>query len=147
MNNVANTLIALLAGLLFGLGLAISGMMNPARVLGFLDLAGNWDPSLAFVMAGAVAASALGYALRARLARPQFAEKFQVPTSRVIDGKLIAGSALFGLGWGLVGLCPGPAIAALPLALPKILVFVAAMIAGMAACRFLFEDRAAVPAQ
>ena len=104
---------ALLAGLVFGLGLTVSSMVNPAKVLAFLDLFGNWDPSLAFVMGGALVVTALGYRLVWRRDRPVFAERFQVPGNRKVDARLAFGAVLFGIGWGLVGLCPGPAISAL----------------------------------
>ena len=123
---------ALLAGLLFGLGLIVSRMIDPAKVLGFLDPIGAWDPSLAFVMAGAVATSALGYALAKRLRRPVFAPAFDLPARRDLDPRLVTGSAIFGVGWGLAGLCPGPALAVLPLGERGAMVFFAAMLAGMA---------------
>lgn len=104
---------ALLAGVIFGLGLTVSEMVNPAKVIAFLDVLGNWDPSLAFVMGSALVVTAIGYRLVWLLARPVFAPTFQVPGSRHVDGRLATGAVLFGIGWGLVGLCPGPAIAAL----------------------------------
>ena len=125
------TVVALASGLLFGLGLATSGMLDPARVLGFLDFAGAWDPSLAFVLGGAVFVSMAGTRLAGRMPRPALAAKFDIPASRRIDGRLIAGSALFGIGWGLAGFCPGPALATVPFGIPKALIFVAAMLAGM----------------
>lgn len=128
--------VGLLAGLLFGFGLALSGMMDPARVLGFLDVAGAWDPSLAFVLAGAVAVSALGYLLVSRIRKPVLAQRFEIPRNRPITASLIAGAVLFGIGWGLVGLCPGPALAGLMLGLPQVIGFVAAMILGMVLHRF-----------
>ena len=103
----------LLAGLLFGAGLVLSGMTDPARVLGFLDLAGRWNPALAFVLAPALAPSAIAYAVRRRMAKPLLGDEFRVPATRTIEPQLLAGAALFGVGWGLVGLCPGPAIAGL----------------------------------
>ncbi|GJD37326.1 DUF6691 family protein [Methylobacterium aerolatum] len=124
-------LAALASGLLFGAGLALSGMMDPEKVLGFLDLVGAWDPSLAFVLGGAVGVSALGYALKARMDRPALADRFAVPTNRSVDARLIGGAALFGIGWGLAGFCPGPALAGLTLGLPQVALFVAAMLAGM----------------
>lgn len=135
---------ALAAGLLFGFGLALSGMMDPERVLGFLDIAGHWDPSLAFVLAGAVGVSALGYLIRARLTRPVLAAEFQVPASRRVDARLLGGSALFGIGWGLAGLCPGPALAALPLGIAPAYVFVGAMLLGMLVYRIAVESRTAL---
>jgi len=122
---------ALLTGLLFGLGLALSGMLDPVRVQGFLDVTGAWDPSLAFVLGGAVGVSALGSLLARHVQHPLLAESFDIPSSRQIDAKLLGGSALFGIGWGLAGFCPGPALSALSLALPKAFVFVAAMLLGM----------------
>ena len=118
-------------GLLFGLGLVISGMSNPAKVLNFLDLFGTWDPSLAFVMAGAVATTFLGYRLVWRRRAPILARSFDLPTSTRIDRSLVLGAALFGLGWGLSGFCPGPAWTALPLFAPGTLVFVPAMLIGL----------------
>lgn len=122
---------ALLAGLLFGLGLVVSRMIDPAKVLGFLDIAGDWDPSLAFVMLGAIPVAAIGYrATRGRPA-PILDAQFYGPSRTRIDTALVAGSALFGLGWGLVGFCPGPALTSLVLGRWQSLVFVAAMLAGM----------------
>lgn len=130
-------LAALVAGIVFGLGLAISGMVDPARVLGFLDLDGDWDPTLAFVLGGAVAVSACGYALSRRMDRPLLADRFQIPATTRIDARLLGGSALFGIGWGLTGFCPGPALASLFLGLVKSAVFVLAMLG-----RMLLHDRA-----
>ncbi len=116
--------LALLSGLLFGLGLTISGMIDPAKVLGFLDIAGNWDPSLAFVMAGAIPVAAVGFAIR-RQPRPAAGAGLGV------DRRLAIGAALFGAGWGLAGYCPGPALASLGFANWRTLLFVAAMLVGM----------------
>jgi uncharacterized membrane protein YedE/YeeE len=125
-------LAALGAGVIFGLGLAISQMVDPAKVLGFLDLAGAWDPSLALVMAGAVAVGVLGLrAARARL-RPYLAPAFHMPKPAQIDARLIGGAALFGVGWGLVGLCPGPAFAGLAFGLAPSAIFAAALVIGAA---------------
>ncbi len=124
-------LAALVCGLVFGAGLAVGGMTNPAKVLGFLDVTGTWDPSLAFVMGGALAVNAVGFALTRRRPRPLFADTFALPTLRDIDRDLIVGGAIFGVGWGLVGLCPGPALASLLRGELPIYAFVAAMIAGM----------------
>ena len=126
----------LFAGLLFGAGLTVSGLADPARVLGFLDVAGAWDPTLAFVMAGAVLASAIGYLVARRLRAPLFGTAFFIPENRRLDRQLIGGAALFGIGWGLVGFCPGPALAGLAFGLWQNWLFVAAMIAGMALHRF-----------
>ncbi len=125
---------ALGSGALFGFGLSLSDMVDPARVLAFLDVAsGAWDPTLAFVLAGAIAAAIPGVVLQRRMAKPVAAERFTLPETRTIDRRLVIGAALFGLGWGLAGLCPGPALAALSLGLGKVAVFVAAMAAGMIA--------------
>ncbi len=125
-------LLNLLAGLIFGGGLIVSGMANPEKVLNFLDIAGTWDPSLAFVMAGAIAVTASGYWLVLKRGAPLLENRFQVPATRPITPPLIAGSAIFGLGWGLSGFCPGPAITALALAAPGTLAFVPAMLIGIA---------------
>jgi len=132
MDRLRHFLPPVLSGALFGGGLTIGGMTDPARVRGFLDLFGSWDPTLAFVMGGAVIVMLLAWRLQARIARPLFAERFALPDRTDLDGKLIAGSALFGIGWGLAGLCPGPAIASLALAPAAVFPFVAAMILGMA---------------
>ena len=123
---------ASVAGVIFGAGLAMSDMVNPARVLGFLDIAGAWDPTLAFVMGAAVVASAIGYAFSKRLRAPLFGKSFFIPENRRLDSQLIGGAALFGIGWGLVGFCPGPAIAGLMYGMWQPWLFVAAMVAGMA---------------
>jgi uncharacterized membrane protein YedE/YeeE len=122
---------SLLAGLVFGLGLIVSGMANPAKVLGFLDLAGAWDPSLAFVMAGAVAVAALAFAVAKRRTLSWLGAAMKLPTSRDIDRRLVLGSAVFGVGWGIAGFCPGPGLVALGMGEVKALVFVVAMLAGM----------------
>ena len=124
-------LTSLIAGLIFGLGLVISGMMNPAKILNFLDLFGTFDPSLIFVMGGAVVVTFIGYRLVLGRARPLLADRFSLPTVKDVDVPLIAGSALFGLGWGLSGFCPGPALTALPLMQLGTLVFIPAMLAGL----------------
>lgn len=120
-----------LCGLLFGLGLVISGMSNPAKVLNFLDLFGSWDPSLAFVMAGAAGTTFIGYRLAWRRSAPALAQSFDLPTRTRIDRPLILGATLFGIGWGLSGFCPGPAWTALPLLAPGTLIFVPAMLIGL----------------
>ena len=122
---------ALLAGLPFGTGLAVSGMLDPTRVLGFLNVTGAWDPSLAFVLGGAVGVSAVGQILSRRVACPLLAGRFDAPTTHRIDLPLLCGSALFGIGWGLADFCPGPALASLSLGVPRSVVFVGAMLAGM----------------
>ncbi|WP_028350357.1 DUF6691 family protein [Bradyrhizobium murdochi] len=123
----------LLCGLIFGAGLLISGMVQPTKVLGFLDIFGAWDPSLAVVMAAALAVSIPGFLLADRSARPWFAGQYFRPGKSGIDLPLVAGAGLFGIGWGLVGLCPGPALESLATLSPGIIVFVAAMAVGMIA--------------
>jgi len=119
-----------IAGLLFGLGLAISGMTDPARVLGFLDIAGAWDPTLMFVLGSAVITSFIGYRLVFKRSAPVFGERFQLPTRQDLDAKLLGGAALFGIGWGLSGYCPGPAIASISgISIPLVAMLVA-MVAG-----------------
>lgn len=131
--SLANRLLPpLVSGSLFGAGLTLSGMTDPGRVRGFLDLFGAWDPTLAFVMAGAVAVMAFAWRVRARMATPWFEERFSLPDRADLDPELIAGAALFGIGWGMAGLCPGPAIASLALSPMAVLPFVGALFAGMA---------------
>ena len=120
------------AGLVFGIGLIVSGMTDPGKVIGFLDVTRNWDPSLAFVMAGAVLVGLFAFALAGRRGRTFFGEAMQLPTRRDIDVRLVAGSVVFGIGWGLGGLCPGPALVAFGAGFDKAAVFVVAMLAGMA---------------
>lgn len=128
---------ALVAGALFGLGLAVSGMTDPDKVLNFLDLAGHWDPSLALVMAGALLVSVPGYAWVRRRAASACGDPLQLPTATRIDARLVGGSALFGIGWGIAGLCPGPALANLAHGAPEAFAFVAAMLAGSQLARLL----------
>lgn len=130
---------SLLCGTIFGLGLAVSGMVNPAKVLNFLDVSGTWDPTLALVFVGAlvVATPAYQWILRTR-ASPVAAQSFDVPRTRAITPSLLAGSVLFGVGWGLAGFCPGPSLTATASLLPSVLAFVAAMFAGAGCYRFLF---------
>ena len=127
----AQALAALLAGSIFGLGLSMSGMLDPVRVRGFLDVAGDWDPSLAFVLGGAVAVAFVGMFLRRHLRRPALDTAFHLPATAPVDTRLILGSAIFGIGWGMAGLCPGPALAALSLGLAPVMLFITAMLAGM----------------
>ncbi|WP_337270231.1 YeeE/YedE family protein [Oryzifoliimicrobium ureilyticus] len=122
---------ALASGIVFGFGLSLSGMLNPVRVQAFLDVFGNWDPSLAFVLGAAVAIAYIGIQMMKQMRHPAFDHSFQVPTNRKIDAPLVIGSALFGLGWGIGGFCPGPAIATLSLGIPQTVVFVVAMLIGM----------------
>ena len=134
---IDRALAGLIAGIIFGFGLSLSQMVSPAKVQGFLDLAGDWDPSLALVMLGAVLVTFAGYRFVLRRKAPLLDRKFHLPKRAEIDVSLIGGAAIFGIGWGLVGLCPGPALAALAVADAKILGFVAAMLAGMAIDRAL----------
>ncbi|GMM68528.1 YeeE/YedE thiosulfate transporter family protein [Alteromonas sp. MTD1] len=133
-----NVIIAsLLSGLLFGFGLIVSGMSNPARVLNFLDFSTNWDATLAFVMGGAIAIAAPGIYWVRKRNKPLFADNFDIPTSKVIDSKLITGSAMFGIGWGISGFCPGPAVVAIASLQSDVLLFVGAMVVGMLAQHFV----------
>jgi uncharacterized protein len=126
---------SLLAGLVFGLGLIVSGMANPAKILGFLDLSGSWDPSLAFVMAGAIAVGLIAFAMAGKRTVSILGADMKLPTARHIDRRLVGGSLLFGIGWGVAGFCPGPGLVALGMGEAKAAAFVAAMLVGMA----LFE--------
>ena len=128
---------SLICGLLFGFGLLKSGMSNPARVLNFLDFSSNWDATLAFVMGGAILVAAPGMYWVRKRNKPLFADKFDIPTSTTIDAKLILGSAAFGIGWGISGFCPGPAVVAIASLQTDVLLFVGAMIVGMLAQHWL----------
>lgn len=128
---MGRTLSGLFAGLVFGAGLTVSGLVNPSKVVAFLDIAGNWDPSLAFVMLGGIAVAAIGFKLVLRRSKPIFDSNFILPTRKDIDRNLIVGAGIFGIGWGLAGYCPGPALAGLGLGSVEAIVFVAAMVAGM----------------
>ena len=130
----------LLSGTLFGAGLALGGMTDPARVRGFLDLFGDWDPTLAFVMGGAVIVMAIAWRFQPRMAHPLFAEKFALPDRSDLTPKLIGGAALFGIGWGIAGLCPGPGLAALVIEPASAAIFVIAMLAGMGIVRLVEKD-------
>ena len=143
---MAMILASLGCGLVFGLGLLISGMTEPEKVLGFLDFFGAWDATLAFVMAGAVAVAAAGFALTRRRGAPLLASSFSWPTRRDIDAPLVIGSALFGIGWGLSGICPGPALVNLAGLSAPIIVFVIAMIVGMYGFEVWQRDKAAADA-
>lgn len=138
---IARAALSGIAGILFGFGLALSGMMDPARVRGFLDVFGAWDPTLAFVMGGAVCVMAGAWFVQRRLTVPLADTQFHVPETKSVDARLIAGAALFGIGWGLAGLCPGPALASVATALTSVVPFVAAMVAGMALFRIAGLDR------
>lgn len=132
-------IMALVAGLVFGLGLILSGMTDPAKVIGFLDLAGNWNPSLAFVMGGAVLVGLVAFRLAARLPKALLGDPMRIPGTRQIDRRLILGGLTFGIGWGLAGYCPGPALASLASGGSQPLLFTAAMLVGMAI--FEIQDR------
>ena len=136
---------SLLAGLVFGLGLIVSGMANPAKVLGFLDLSGAWDPSLALVMAGAIGVSFFAFLFAKKRSRSLIGADMKLPTGRSIDRRLLIGSTLFGIGWGVAGFCPGPGLVALGLGEVKALIFVAAMLAGMALFELLEKRRSTEP--
>ena len=131
---------SILAGMIFGAGLTLSDMVNPARILNFLDVAGSWDPTLIFVMAGGLAVTTLGYRFVFRRKSPLFADKFNLPTQRQIDLPLVGGAALFGIGWGLAGICPGPALTDVATLEPKIFLYIAAMLVGMIFAR-VFQGR------
>lgn len=134
---IRRLIVPLLSGTIFGAGLTIGGMTDPARVQGFLDLFGNWDPTLAFVMGGAVLVMALAWLLQRRMQRPAFAETFALPDARDITPRLVGGSALFGVGWGIAGLCPGPGFAALAIAPAPAAIFLAAMLTGTVLARWI----------
>ncbi len=136
---------ALFSGLIFGLGLVIAGMANPAKVLAFLDLAGDWDPSLALVMVGAFAVGAVAFAIAKRRTTSLSGAPMQLPTARHIDFRLIGGSALFGVGWGLAGICPGPALVLIGAGAAKGWIFLAAMLAGMLLFSWLERRGSAAP--
>ena len=136
-------LVSLLTGLVFGIGLIVSGMADPAKVLGFLDLAGAWDPSLAFVMAGAIVVSAVAFAMARRRTVSLLGAEMKLPTARQIDRRLVLGSVVFGIGWGVAGFCPGPSLVALGMGEAKAAVFVAAMLVGMGVFELLERHRRA----
>lgn len=138
-------LFSLAAGLLFGVGLIVSGMANPAKVHGFLDLAGPWDPSLAFVMAGAIAVGVLAFSVARKRTVSFLGLQMKLPASGQVDRRLVLGSLLFGIGWGVAGFCPGPAVVALGMGELKAVIFVAAMLAGMGVFELL-ERRGALRA-
>jgi uncharacterized membrane protein YedE/YeeE len=136
---------SLVVGVLFGIGLIVSGMADPSKVLGFLDLAGAWDPSLAFVMLGAIAVGSVAFARARRRETSVLGAPMRLPVARHIDRRLLLGSVMFGVGWGLAGFCPGPALAALGMGEPKALLFVGAMLAGMGIYEVLERRRLAPP--
>jgi uncharacterized protein len=132
----------LASGFLFGMGLTVSGMTDPQRVRGFLDVFGDWDPTLAFVMGGAVLVMAVAWRVQARMAKPVFGEKFSLPDRSDLDPRLLTGAAVFGMGWGVAGLCPGPAVASLALSPVHAIPFVVAMLTGMLLQKVLMEKKA-----
>ena len=129
------TVVGFLCGLIFGVGLVVSGMSNPAKVLNFLDITGTWDPSLAFVMGGAVLVTFIGYRLVLNRSAPVMSEVFHLPTKKDVDSQLLTGASIFGIGWGLGGFCPGPAFTAVPLMSTGIIAFFPALLIGMWAGR------------
>jgi uncharacterized membrane protein YedE/YeeE len=141
-----NSLPGLIVGVIFGAGLALSDMVNPARVQAFLDLAGIWDPTLVFVMGAALVPSAIAYLVRRHLTRPLLGDSFSIPEGRSLDRPLLIGAAMFGIGWGLVGFCPGPAFAGLVLGAWQPWLFITAMLAGMALHHIFTANRAPAPA-
>jgi uncharacterized membrane protein YedE/YeeE len=134
-------LLSLVTGALFGLGLALAGMLNPTKVVAFLDITGNWDPSLAFVMGAGLVVNLIGWQIAKRRTQPIFASQFHLPQASQIDRRLLVGSALFGVGWGLAGLCPGPAITSLAFMDSDAVIFFVAMAAGLLASRRIFVKR------
>ncbi|MBB5514414.1 hypothetical protein FHS89_000412 [Rubricella aquisinus] len=132
---------AYIAGLIFGIGIVLSGMANPAKVLNFFDIAGTWDPSLAFVMGGALAVTMLGYQIVLRRDRPRYARIFHLPSAREIDPKLVGGAALFGIGWGIAGFCPGGVLPVIGLGRIEIFAFVAALVAGILLTKLAMRAR------
>ena len=133
-------LFSMLAGMIFGAGLTLSDMVNPARILNFLDVAGSWDPTLIFVMAGGFAVTMLGYKIVFRRKSPLFGDKFNLPIQQQVDLPLVGGAALFGVGWGLAGICPGPALTDIAVFEPKVFLYIAAMLVGMIVAR-TFQGR------
>lgn len=140
------TIASLICGAVFGIGLAISGMTNPAKIIGFVDITGQWDPSLAFVMVGALIVYAIGFRLSQRSGKPILALRFQVPSRNDVDARLVGGAVLFGIGWGMAGICPGPAITALAFGMEKFYVFFAAMAVGSLAYSLTMKPKDASPA-
>ncbi len=137
------TLLTFLVGILFGTGIAMSGMANPAKVINFFDVAGSWDPSLAFVMGGAVITTFIGYRLVLQRPAPVFEPTFDIPKNRKLDARLLSGAGVFGIGWGIAGFCPGGALPALGTLNPQVIIFVAALIAGMLMVRLMLGRFAA----
>ena len=134
---MSKNLLSLICGIIFGIGLVISGMTNPAKVIGFLNITGSWDPSLVFVMFGAIAITSPSIYLLNNRNKPLFSSSFQVPARKTIDQKLVIGSSLFGIGWGMVGLCPGPAISSIAFFQPLSILFILSMISGIYLSKFI----------
>ena len=132
-----NNIFSLISGLVFGIGLTIGGMTNPAKVIAFLNITNNWDPSLVFVMGGAIAIVLPSFYLLRNKERPYFASSYQVPKSKNINQKLILGSSIFGIGWGMIGLCPGPAISSIAFLQPLSILFIIAMMSGFYLTKFI----------
>ena len=143
MSLIRKLLPPIASGFLFGMGLTVSGMTDPQRVRGSLDIFGAWDPTLAFVMGGAVLVMAIAWRIQARMAKPMFSETFSLPDRTDLDPRLLTGAVLFGIGWGIAGLCPGPAVASLALSPVHAIPFVAAMLAGMLLQKVTMERKAA----
>lgn len=139
------TFLTFLIGVVFGTGIVVSGMANPAKVINFFDVAGSWDASLAFVMGGAVITTFIGYRLVLRRPAPIYGPVFDVPQNRSLDARLLVGAGIFGIGWGIAGFCPGGALPALGTLNNQVIIFVAALIAGMLATRFVLARRAPRP--
>jgi uncharacterized protein len=142
---MSNNIVGLTVGFIFGLGLCLSGLADPAVVLGFLDVAGGWNPTLLFVMGAGLIVTLIGYRLVFERDRPLFPPRFNLPTSTAIDSPLISGAVIFGIGWGLAGYCPGPAVVSLASGRPEVFVFVTAMVTGMIAVRWMRARPAALP--
>jgi uncharacterized membrane protein YedE/YeeE len=142
---MSDIFVGLTAGFIFGLGLCLSGLADPALVLGFLDVAGAWNPTLLFVMGAGLIVTLIGYRLVLGRDRPLFSPRFNLPTSTAIDSPLISGAVIFGIGWGLAGYCPGPAVVSLASGRPEVVVFATAMITGMIAVRWMRASPAAQP--
>jgi uncharacterized membrane protein YedE/YeeE len=141
-NYVGQLALSLVSGILFAVGLTVSQMINPAKVLNFLDITGSWDPTLALVMGGAALVTIPAFRFILKRPHPLFASRFHLPTKANVDARLVAGAAIFGVGWGLAGLCPGPAITALATGLLPVVGFVAAMVAGAFIHKLAFEPKA-----
>jgi uncharacterized protein len=141
---MSDVLVGLIAGFIFGLGLCLSGLADPSVVQGFLDVAGAWNPTLLFVMGAGLTVTLIGYHLGFRRGRPLWSPRFNLPTSTVIDTPLVSGAVIFGVGWGLAGYCPGPAVVSLASGRTEVFVFITAMVTGMMAVRWMRASPAAL---